>query len=78
MTILYNYDQKLKSGPFTIVLAGQEEEQVVGKVKAVWAAILKADIAADTDFFGAGAGSMDVVRWDLLYTRSFPIENSSS
>jgi hypothetical protein len=39
---------------------------VVGKVRAVWAAILKADIAADTDFFGAGAGSMDVVRLELL------------
>jgi hypothetical protein len=35
---------------------------VVGKVRAVWAAILKAEVAADTDFFGAGAGSMDVVR----------------
>ncbi len=35
---------------------------MVGKVRAVWAAILKAEVAADTDFFGAGAGSMDVVR----------------
>ncbi len=35
-------------------------------MRAVWAAILKADIAADTDFFGAGAGSMDVVRLELL------------
>jgi hypothetical protein len=43
-------------------LHDQDEERVVGKVRAVWAAILKADIAADTDFFGAGAGSMDVVR----------------
>lgn len=40
----------------------QEEEQVVAKVRAVWAAILKADVLSDTDFFAAGAGSMDVVR----------------
>ncbi len=39
---------------------------MVGKVRAVWAAILKAEIAGDTDFFGAGAGSMDVVRLELL------------
>jgi hypothetical protein len=36
---------------------------VVTKVRAVWAAILKTEVAADTDFFAAGAGSMDVVRF---------------
>jgi len=32
------------------------------KVRGVWSAILKTDIDGDTDFFAAGAGSMDVVR----------------
>lgn len=40
----------------------QEEEQVVTKVRGVWSAILKTEVHADTDFFAAGAGSMDVVR----------------
>jgi len=39
-----------------------EESAVVEKIRGVWSAILKSDVAADTDFFGAGAGSMDVVR----------------
>jgi formyltetrahydrofolate dehydrogenase len=39
-----------------------DEADWVEKVRAVWAAILKTSVENDTDFFGAGAGSMDVVR----------------
>jgi hypothetical protein len=55
---------KTQNSTFTLSkwLDDQDEERVVGKVRAVWAAILKTEVAADTDFFGAGAGSMDVVR----------------
>ena len=35
---------------------------MVERVRAVWAGILKIPVEEDTDFFGAGAGSMDVVR----------------
>lgn len=31
-------------------------------LRAVWNSILKIDTADDTDFFGAGAGSMNVVQ----------------
>ena len=40
----------------------EEEAAWAEKVRAVWAGILKAAVEDDTDFFGAGAGSMDVVR----------------
>ena len=39
-----------------------EEEGWVEKVRLVWTGILKTAVENDTDFFGAGAGSMDVVR----------------
>ncbi|KAJ0173034.1 hypothetical protein K1T71_011210 [Dendrolimus kikuchii] len=39
-----------------------EEKQFVESVKGVWKAILRIDIDDETDFFGSGAGSMDVVR----------------
>ena len=35
---------------------------MVERVRKVWASILKISVEDDTDFFGAGAGSMDVVR----------------
>jgi len=38
------------------------EQEVEEQLRGVWKAILNVDIAADTDFFKAGAGSMDVVR----------------
>jgi len=44
------------------IIPTDEEGAIVDKVRAVWAAILKSDVQSDTDFFGAGAGSMDVVR----------------
>ena len=40
----------------------QDESAMVDRIKKVWAGILKIEIEDDTDFFGAGAGSMDVVR----------------
>ena len=39
-----------------------DEVAMVDRIKKVWAGILKIEIEDDTDFFGAGAGSMDVVR----------------
>ena len=39
-----------------------DEAAMVDRIKKVWAGILKIEIEEDTDFFGAGAGSMDVVR----------------
>jgi len=39
-----------------------DERAMVERVRGVWAGILKSAVEDDTDFFGAGAGSMDVVR----------------
>merc|ERR1719228_3122923 len=39
-----------------------DEKDGVEKVRSVWAGILKSSVEDDTDFFAAGAGSMDVVR----------------
>jgi len=44
------------------IIPTADESLVIEKIRAVWTAILKSDVASDTDFFGAGAGSMDVVR----------------
>jgi len=44
------------------IVPTDEENSVLLKLRTVWEAILKTDILDDTDFFGAGAGSMDVVR----------------
>jgi len=38
------------------------ENDVAEQLRSVWKAILNVEIANDTDFFKAGAGSMDVVR----------------
>ncbi|XP_032218794.1 cytosolic 10-formyltetrahydrofolate dehydrogenase isoform X2 [Nematostella vectensis] len=41
----------------------EEETAIEGKLKAIWAGILaNPDINEETDFFNAGAGSMDVAR----------------
>ena len=39
-----------------------DERNMVDSVRKVWSGILKIGVEEDTDFFGAGAGSMDVVR----------------
>ena len=52
----------LDTGDQEEIIPTDEEKDIVDKVRGVWAAILKSDVADDTDFFGAGAGSMDVVR----------------
>ena len=44
------------------IIPTADESLVIEKIRAVWTSILKSDVASDTDFFGAGAGSMDVVR----------------
>ena len=40
----------------------EDETNMVERVRQVWDSILKINVEDDTDFFGAGAGSMDVVR----------------
>lgn len=40
----------------------KEESALIEEVRDIWEAILSIDIEDDTDFFAAGAGSMDVVR----------------
>merc|ERR1711971_856473 len=39
-----------------------DEAAVVEKVRGIWSGILKSSVENETDFFAAGAGSMDVVR----------------
>ena len=50
-----------EEGEEEIILTG-DETSMVERVRKVWASILKISVEDDTDFFGAGAGSMDVVR----------------
>ena len=50
-----------EEGEEEILLTG-DETNMVERVRKVWASILKISVEDDTDFFGAGAGSMDVVR----------------
>ena len=50
-----------EEGEEEISLTG-DETNMVERVRKVWASILKISVEDDTDFFGAGAGSMDVVR----------------
>lgn len=40
-----------------------EEKSLIEAVRDTWEAILNIDIEDDTDFFAAGGGSMDVVRY---------------
>ncbi|KAL1454922.1 hypothetical protein WDU94_009051 [Cyamophila willieti] len=40
----------------------ETEEAMIGVLKTIWSGILNIDIAEDTDFFGSGGGSMDIVR----------------
>lgn len=61
-----------ESGEEEVIQPSDEEAAILEKIRGVWSAILKTDVLADTDFFGAGAGSMDVVRlveevWDKIY-----------
>lgn len=38
------------------------EKQVISTLRNVWKSILNIEVSDSTDFFKAGAGSMDVVR----------------
>lgn len=42
-----------------------DEKSIVDKAKGIWQSILNVDIKDDTDFFACGAGSMDVVRYQI-------------
>ncbi|KAG0711342.1 Cytosolic 10-formyltetrahydrofolate dehydrogenase [Chionoecetes opilio] len=44
------------------VVLSAEEQEVAGKMRETWQSILNIEVADNTDFFKAGAGSMDVVR----------------
>lgn len=45
-----------------VLKLSDKEKSVAEQLRGTWKAILNIDIADDTDFFKAGAGSMDVVR----------------
>ena len=52
-----------QSGTEKVVLELSDAElKVKEELRAVWNSILKIETADDTDFFGAGAGSMNVVQ----------------
>ena len=45
-----------------VLILTDEEKAVAENLRATWKAILNTEVSDDTDFFKAGAGSMDVVR----------------
>ena len=52
-----------QSGTEKVVLELNDAElKMKEELRAVWNSILKIDTSDDTDFFGAGAGSMNVVQ----------------
>ena len=52
-----------QSGTEKVVLELSDAEQKIREdLRAVWNSILKIETTDDTDFFGAGAGSMNVVQ----------------
>lgn len=56
-----NYGRQTDSSSSAVELT--EEEKVKQEViRQIWKSILSTDVSNETDFFGAGAGSMDVVR----------------
>lgn len=46
----------------------EAEKAMEADLRETWKAILNIEIQDDTDFFKAGAGSMDVVRFVLIIT----------
>lgn len=57
-----NYGQQTDSSASAAVELTEDEKAKQEVIRQVWKSILSADVSDDTDFFGAGAGSMDVVR----------------
>lgn len=56
-----NYGRQTDSSSATLELS-EEETAKKEIICQIWKSILSAEVSDDTDFFGAGAGSMDVVR----------------
>lgn len=56
-----NYGRQADSSSAAVELT-EDEKAKQEIIRQVWKSILSADVSDETDFFGAGAGSMDVVR----------------
>ena len=57
-----SYGRQTEAGSGAALELTDEEKQKQEIIRQIWKSILSIDVADDTDFFGAGAGSMDVVR----------------
>lgn len=51
-----------------VVELTEEEREVAEKIRETWKAILNIEVDNNTDFFKAGAGSMDVVRYEVFFS----------
>lgn len=47
----------------TIIELTSEEKEIAETVRFIWKGILNTEVTDSTDFFGSGAGSMDIVRY---------------
>ena len=56
-----NYGRQADSSAASVELT-EDEKAKQEIIRQVWKSILSADVSDETDFFAAGAGSMDVVR----------------
>lgn len=57
-----NYGRQAESSSSAAVELTEDEKAKQEIIRQVWKSILSADVSDETDFFAAGAGSMDVVR----------------
>lgn len=57
-----NYGREADSSSAAAVELTEDEKAKQEIIRGVWKSILSAEVSDDTDFFAAGAGSMDVVR----------------
>ena len=67
----------------------EEEQAIPGQIKEIWSGILNMDVDDSTDFFGAGAASMDVARlvevvniegqlpWNLFTRSKNPVKTAN-
>ena len=57
-----NFGRQVDSSSGSALQLSEDETNKQEIIRQVWKSILSMDVSDDTDFFGAGAGSMDVVR----------------
>lgn len=57
-----NFGRQADGSSAASVELSDDEKAKQEVIRQVWKSILSADVSDETDFFGAGAGSMDVVR----------------